>query len=500
MKRIDKIFYGMGRFGSTALLSIVSLATFYIYLKKYELDPWLNGVANGIGKIVIALSGFFIGYLSDKTIHPKLGRRKPFIISGTFALAISFIMLFLPDFFIPVKDQLTLFLYETLWVSSFNFFYGYLLTPYQAWLPEITLPEERVEVSGYENTFNLLGNIVGIAGSFALPLIIQQGGMLLFYVVVILGIIEILFYVPAYIRIQEPKKYIPHPSIIKETLIAIRNKNYVTWIIAQGIMSLGFTILITLILVYIEDVLLLTGIMYFVFAGVLLVFVVSFFIVWGLMSKKFKIKRTMLSALTILVFVLPLTWIIGRMPLTIIEAAFIIFVIVSISAVIVLMKEVSIKSKKNLIIIAITLLYLAWFVSKSTSLFSLIMKGDSLPLLLPIEIQGLILVTLAAIGLSGYWLFPYVIIAHIAEVDEIITGESRAGMYTGFNSIPLNIFQATAYIITGYITGLPNMLGYYLWGPICGVFILIGMLVFIFVDTDPDFEKLREMYGKKKVS
>lgn len=500
MKRIDKIFYGMGRFGSTALLSVVSLATFYIYLKKYELDPWLNGVANGIGKIVIALSGFFIGYLSDITIHPKLGRRKPFIISGTFALAISFIMLFLPDFFIPVKDQLTLFLYETLWVSSFNFFYGYLLTPYQAWLPEITLPEERVEVSGYENTFNLLGNIVGIVGSFALPLIIQQGGMLLFYVVVALGIVEILFYVPAYIRIQEPKKYIPRPSIIKETLIAVRNKNYVTWIIAQGIMSLGFTILITLILVYIEDILLLTGIMYFVFAGILLIFIVSFFIVWGLMSKKFKIKRTMLSALIILVFVLPLTWIIGRVPLTIVEAGFIIFIIASISAIIVSMKEVSIKSKKNLVVIAITLLYLAWFSSKSASFFSLIMKGDLSSLLLPIEVQGLILVALAAIGLSGYWLFPYVIIAHIAEVDEIITGESRAGMYTGFNSIPLNIFQATAYIITGYITGLPNMLGYYLWGPVCGIFILIGMLVFIFVDTDPDFEKLREMYGKKKVS
>ena len=431
MKRIDKIFYGMGRFGSTTLLSVVSLATFYIYLSKYGLDPWLNGIANGIGKLIIAFSGFFVGYLSDKTIHPRLGRRKPFIISGAIALAISFIMLFIPEFFIPLNDQILVFVYETVWNGSFQFFYGYLLTPYQAWLPEITWPEERVEVSGYENTFNILGNIVGIVGSFALPVVIEQGGLLLFQVVVLFGIIEILFYLPAYIRIQEPKKYIKQPNIIRETLIALKNKNYVTWLIAQGFMSIGLTILITIVLTYIETVLQLTGILYLAFGGELLVVVVIFFLIWNKLSKRWKIKRTMNISLAILILSLPLTWFIGQYPMP-----------------------------------------------------------------LPTQTMGFVLIALAASGLSGYWLFPYVIIAHIVEADEIITGESRAGMYTGFNSIPLNFFQAVAYVITGYVVGLPNMLGYYLWGPVCSIFILIGLLIFQLVETDFDFEKLREIYKR----
>ena len=495
MKRIDKIFYGMGRFGSTTLLSVVSLATFYIYLKKYELDPFLNGVANGIGKIVIAISGFVIGYISDKTIHPKLGRRKPFIVSGSIALAISFMLLFLPDLFIPLNNQFILFLYETIWVSSFNFFYGYLLTPYQAWLPEITLPEERVEVSGYENTFNLLGNIVGIVGSFSLPLIIQQGGALLIYTVAILAFVEVLFYLPAYIRIQEPKKYIKQPSIIKETLIAIKNKNYMTWLFAQGFMSLGFTILITIVLVYVEDVLLLTGVMYFVFAGVLLIFVLAFFAVWGFLSKRFKIKRTMTAALVILIFVLPLTWLIGRYPLGLLDLLFVIVIMTYVAVNLLTTESYELSSKKVVLSLITTAIYLMWFSLKAINiplLFSLLIGN------VPLQYQGLMLVALAASGLSGYWLFPYVIIAHIVEVDEIITGESRAGMYTGFNNIPLNIFQAMAYVITGYITGLPNMLGYYLWGPVSAVFIFVGLLIFLKVETDPDFQKLREIYGREK--
>ncbi|MGQ4832370.1 MAG: MFS transporter [Candidatus Asgardarchaeia archaeon] len=495
MKRIDKIFYGMGRFGSTTLLSVVSLATFYIYLKKYELDPFLNGIANGIGKIVIALSGFIIGYISDKTIHPKLGRRKPYIISGSFALAVSFMLLFLPDLFIPISNQYLLFIYETIWVSSFNFFYGYLLTPYQAWLPEITLPEERVEVSGYENTFNLLGNIVGIVGSFSLPLIIQQGGSLLIYTVAILAFVEILFYLPAYLRIQEPKKYISHPSIIKETLIAIKNKNYVTWLIAQGFMSLGFTILITIVLVYVEDILLLTGLMYFVFAGVLLIFVLSFFAVWGYLSKKFKIKRTMTAALVILIFVLPLTWLIGRYPLSIIDILIVLIIMGYVSISLLTTESYKITARKVFSSLIATVVYLLWFTVKVLDVSSIL---AALLGVVPLQYQGLLLVALAASGLSGYWLFPYVIIAHIVEVDEIITGESRAGMYTGFNNIPLNIFQATAYVLTGYLTGLPNMLGYYLWGPVSAIFIFIGLLIFLKVETDPDFQKLREMYGREK--
>ncbi len=434
MRQIKKVFYGMGRLGSTSLLSIISLATFYIYLSHYNLNPVLDGWANGISKLVIAFGAYFIGYLSDKISNSKSGRRRPFIIIGSIGLAISFMLLYLPEFFIPLTDQFIIFLYEAFWLSLFNFFYGFLLTPYQAWMQEITTPEERIEVSGYENTFNLIGNIIGIVGTFTLPMIINQGGTLLIELVVILAIVEIIMYMPAYLTIREPERPIPSKNIIQETLQAVKNKNYDLWLISQGMMSVGFSIIITIILTYVSDFLKLQGLKLFVFALILLLVVLVFFVIWTRMGSRMGIKSTMTIALSLLSIVLFMTLFIGT---------------------------------------------------------------PTIPL--PIDYQGYIFIALASIGISGYWLFPYAIMAHIIEVDEIMSGENRAGMYTGFNSIPLNIFQAIAMVLTGYIVDLPNQLGMYIWGPVSSIFIIIGLIIFRYVETDPDFEKLRKEFERPAI-
>ncbi len=436
MRQIKKVFYGMGRLGSTALLSIISLATFYIYLSHYNLDPVLDGWANGISKIVIAFGAYFIGYFSDQISGGRSGRRRPFIISGSIGLAVSFAFLYLPEFFIPMTDQIIIFIYEAFWLSLFNFFYGFLLTPYQAWMQEITKPQERIEVSGYENGFNLIGNIIGIAGTFTLPAIIQQGGNILFEMVVILAIVEIILYMPAYLTIREPERPIPQRDIIQETKQAVKNKNYITWLIAQGVLSVGLSILITIILTYVSDFLGFTFMNLLVFAVILLVVVLVFFGVWTVTGTAKGIKTTMTIALSILSITLFMT---------------------------------------------------------------LIINNPSFSLPIPVDIQGYIFIALASIGISGYWLFPYAIMAHIIEVDEIESGENRAGMYTGFNSIPLNIFQAFAMVLTGYIVKLPNNFGMYIWGPIAAIFIIIGLIIFRFVETDPDFEELRRRYDREEI-
>lgn len=430
MKRIDKIFYGMGRLGSTILLSLVTLATIYIYTAYYHVPATLNGIANGIGKVVIAFSGFIMGYISDRTVHPRLGRRKPFVIVGSVLLSFSFIMLFIPTYFIPITAQFLVFIYETVFVSAFNFFYGFLLTPYQAWMPEITEVHERVEVSNYENTFNLMGNIVGIIFSFGLSLFLEMG-LTLAQIVTVFGILEILCYMPAAIRIREPAKYIKFPSIWREMRIVLKNRNYVAWILARGLMSVAIAFVTSFVLLYVSDVLQFSGIDTLYFAFVLLVTVVTFFNVWHQFSKRWKIKKTMTLAIIVLAMVLPLSWVIGRVPIP-----------------------------------------------------------------LDLKIQGYIFIALAAVGISGYWLFPYAIVANIAEADEIVTGESRAGMYTGFDSIPLNIFQAFSLAIGGYIWDLPEI-GHYIWGPFYTIFLIIGLFVFQYVETDPDFEALRAKYSAK---
>ena len=128
----------------------------------------------------------------------------------------------------------------------------------------------------------------------------------------------------------------------------------------------------------------------------------------------------------------------------------------------------------------------------------------------------------------------------MAEDDELRTGEKRAGMYTGFNSIPLNVFQAVAMLVSGMIFSVLPSLGYilndanketivllsgyinlpsedqivfalsyllgnfslvlpnpvssgYIWfGPITVIFMILGLLVFRTVKIDFNLEERRK--------
>jgi len=145
----QKIYYGICRFGTTILLNVVFLATFWMYSNTIDLDPMLNGIGNAAGKIVIGISSFFFGFVSDSlsSSKAKYGRRKLFIWIGAPLLGLSFTMLFIPHFIIPDGSQNAIFLWLLIWNSMFHFFYGFLLTPYQSWLPELIILEERVGVS-----------------------------------------------------------------------------------------------------------------------------------------------------------------------------------------------------------------------------------------------------------------------------------------------------------------------------------------------------------------
>ncbi|MHA1472248.1 MAG: hypothetical protein ACTSQW_04030, partial [Promethearchaeota archaeon] len=64
------------------------------------------------------------------------------------------------------------------------------------------------------------------------------------------------------------------------------------------------------------------------------------------------------------------------------------------------------------------------------------------------------------------------------------TGDLKAGVYTGFPSIILNIFQAIGVFILGIIVGLDNItigsntfsIGLVIWGPICSLILLLSYL------------------------
>jgi len=91
-----KIAYGMGRFGSSFLLTLTGLTAFWIYGTVFELNWFLDGVAIAASYLVIGLTHWLTGYYSD-SLETRWGRRKPFVIIGAPGLAITGFLLFVPN-------------------------------------------------------------------------------------------------------------------------------------------------------------------------------------------------------------------------------------------------------------------------------------------------------------------------------------------------------------------------------------------------------------------
>ncbi len=477
MKRIDKIIYGSGRLGSSILLQLVGFLVFYMYFEIFNLDPFLNGVANAIAMLVIAFSGFISGYWSDKT-KSRWGRRKPYILIGAPILAFTFIMTFIPHIFnlniskifgLTIKgEDLALFIYLLIFRSGFNFFYGFLLTPYQSWMPELSEEDERIEVSTYLNLFNIIAGAITVVLTFTFPVAFTGKGMgLITYVAVIFGIVEVGGFILPFIRLQEdPERFVAQPEIKTELRVVWENKNYMWWMLAQGLFSIAFTIVINSVLGFVQNILQFSQIEYYIVAGLLLLVIMAFWKMWSILSNR-KSKHWALSTSLLLV----------------------------------------------------------------TICFPLSVLG-----IFYFKAFGFIYVALIAAGISSWYLFPYVIIADMAEDDELRTREKRAGMYNGFNSIPLNIFQAIAMLVSGivfsvfpsfyprltegnlqtlfvinwmntypwtqagitlsYLLGnfsfdVPNPVssGYLWFGPVCSIFLALGLLVFTKVKIDFDLKE-----------
>ncbi len=422
----QRIYYGICRFGTTILLNVVFLATFWMYSNTVDLDPMLNGIGNAVGKLVIGVSSFFFGFVSDSlsSSAAKYGRRKLFIWIGAPLLGLSFTMLFIPHFIIPGGSQTVLFLWLLIWNSLFHFFYGFLLTPYQSWLPELTKPEERVGVSAIMNITNLFGGAVGAGFSLLMAGIIQEEGgvvgdaaLVLLSFAILFSVVEIIMFIPALVTIKEKHVATKKKNIWKELKIALKNKNYVVWMISYAILSIGVTIMSALMLDFVHEVLgLNTTLDNLIFAALMFVAMVIGFYTWSVVSRKKGIKISLIISYCLLLIWMPLTPFVGKITL------------------------------------------------------------------IPLAVQGYVFGFIAIFGMSAAFLFPYVIIADIADRDEKDTLENRSGVYTGFKSIPTNIAQAGGFILVGYLLSTDIDL---IWiGPIVTIFLAIALPIMLLGDYD----------------
>ncbi|MHA1488904.1 MAG: MFS transporter [Promethearchaeota archaeon] len=426
--------FGLPYYSTSLLMGFADLSLATLYILAYQVSPFLVGLALGMGKLTIAVSQFFFGWISDAK-YTRWGRRKPYLILLSPLLGLSFILLLMPGLIIDIKDSGALFIWLLLIYQVFNMSYA-VTTPFGAWMVEQFRVEERPKAAQFQTVFDIFG--VGTIAVFSMVVMTGFISKLtanpevipldFFYSVIIFGLIVIAtFYLVSFIMPTEPH-FIIESSIFQYLKVVTKNKNFISVILMVGIASLAWVQVSSLILLFMEVVLGFDETTYIAAAAVFLIGIALFLYLWRLLISKYGKKRSLLYDLIAAIIFLPLT-------------------------------------------------LLALIPMESTFIY------------------GLIFVILIAGMYAGWQILQYIIVPDISEDDEKKTGELKAGTYRGIPSIPLNIFQAIGLIIMGSILELPDItvgtstfsLGYVLWGPLCSVILLVTYIYakkYIQIDFD----------------
>lgn len=427
-------------------MTMITMTVFYVYGTSFQLNWFLNGISLAASYIVIGLTHWFTGYYSDR-LESRWGRRRPFVILGTPGIIISAFLLFVPNWFLDTANpalEPILFTYYIVFLCLFKFFYAFVMTAHQAWLPEITDEAERPLVSGFMNTFNFAADSAGGILGFMTPLLfiagppeqLSQTGLNL---LLVFCVITLLFMLPSMLVIRAKPGITPIVrSLREETRVAVGNRTFVGWTLVVGFLSFTLIAITQSLVGFLQQVMLLASIEALIPAALaMLGSTMVFFYIWLTGIRRLGKRRSLIIGLVLLAVFTPLTPVLRSIG------------------------EV----------IGYTLAATLFFI--------------------PI-----------GAGMSIYFLMSYVVPADIAQVDEIVTGESRSGIYTGFIGVPLNMFQAASSVVLGGLMQLSVILtgeelwGLMWWGPVFAPFLLIAAFILRYVDIDPDFEALKQQYNR----
>jgi len=432
-KNSKVLLFGVPKLGTSILIGLADFALLALYTIGYQLTPLLAGIGLGIGKLTIAASQFFFGWISDAK-YTRWGRRKPYLVVLSLFLAISFLFLLLPSLFIDINNVSSVFIWFLVWNIMFNISYG-VTTPYDAWMAEQFTADERPKVSQFQNLFSFTGT--AIMAVFAMVVLtdfnedIQANPDIIppdfLFSVVIFAFIPLILFCLMVILVPKEPHFKIDSNLIDSLKIVLKNKNFLLVTVMQGIASIAIIMTTSLMLVYISTVLQFDSTSYLIASIVFILGILLFLVLWRKLIEKLGRKRSLLYIFLTAIIFLPFT------------------------------------------------------------LFGLLPMGSTF-------IFGIIFILGITGCMGGWFLFSGIIYADIAEDDEKSTGELKAGIYKGFPSIVLNLFQALGLFIMGMILELPSMgtlpysIGYVVWGPICSL-ILIGAYFFTRKFIKLDFEQ-----------
>ncbi|MFX0105962.1 MAG: MFS transporter [Candidatus Hodarchaeota archaeon] len=416
------VIFGMPRIGLSIVLGIEGFSLFALYTIGYKVAPFLVGIALSIGYISIAVFSFLFGWISDIK-YTKWGRRKPYIIIFSPLIGLSFIFLMMPSLILPdLNNKIVLFIWLLIWEIIFKASYG-ITTPYQAWLAEQFDINERPKVSLIQNIFNLLGTLVN--WSFILLILTE-----------------------VFAQISISPNVLPFYFSIPISIFGLLT--IVLFCLNAFLMPIEPRVEIKSNL---KEIL------------------------------KVSVKNKNFMAVNLMIGLSSIAWII------IINQMLPFFELV-----------LNLNPNEYLLILGINLFFVIAFLEiwrriiqkfgkKQAVLYIYILAALILPItllgLIPLNnflIVGLLYMIGISASIGGWYLLPAIIFADLAEYDEKITGELKAGTYAGIPSIFLNIFQAFGIFLLGALNELPKItvssltysMGLIIWSPICSLILLIS--------------------------
>jgi len=198
-------------------------------------------------------------------------------------------------------------------MSLFKVFYGMTMTPFQSWMPELTEPEERPEVSSWQNVANFTGFVIGTFGTSLIAIESIGWGLpsVVMYMIFGFVVIQIIGFIPSLKGLSKEGKFIPRPSIMKDLRDAMKDRDYVGWLVAQALLSVGIAMIVKTTFPYINDYLLFGMTEFLIFGVELLSVVFVFFVIYQItirkIGKRFTLQLSMMLAVVSLPFTLVIT-------------------------------------------------------------------------------------------------------------------------------------------------------------------------------------------------
>lgn len=315
------IIFNMGGLGLSLALGFYGGFSFYFMTYIIGLDALYSGIGSALNALLAALCCILFGYLSDHKKPGRFGKRRPYMLLGAPFVSIFFFMIwYFPDSLrIESIGQIGVAIYYFISVSGYAIFSTYVWTPYTALIPEVSNTDKnRLKISSIGGILSLIGTIAGVLFPLIIKSSFENEEIILFmrYFGFIVSIIVFITIYITFFGVKEPimeigkhdssnlrinpqkEEKITFKAAFLDTLSPLKNRDFRLWQVNNFLFNIALKIPITILLAFVEYVLLIQDSEIMTFVAIILPFVLIGFVFWTKKGTSWGLKKAYLIAIT----------------------------------------------------------------------------------------------------------------------------------------------------------------------------------------------------------